>query len=93
MRRDAVDLDGPGGRCVEPGDQPEQGGLAGAVRAQYREPLSRVQVELVDREHLATPAAVAEIAELQDCAHEAARCCTDVSRALMTNASASRIPA
>ena len=61
--RYAVDRDPAGCRVVEAGEQPQQGRLAGAVGSEHREPLARSQVELVDREHLAAAAAVADVAQ------------------------------
>ena len=69
-----VYLDMAGRGRIEPGQEPEQGRLAGAVRTQDRQALARSQVELVDRKHIAAATAVADVARAYDCAHEAARC-------------------
>ena len=69
-----VDLDPSRRRYFETGEQPEQGRLAGAVRTEHREPLARFQIKLIDREHVASATAVADVADAYDCAHEAARC-------------------
>ena len=91
--RFAIDRDAAGRRGIEPGEEPEQRCLAGAVVSEHRQPLARLQVELVDREHIAPATAVADGAQAYDCAHAAARCWTDVSTALIVKASASRIAA
>ena len=69
-----VYLDTAGRWRIEPGQEPEQGRLAGAVRTQDRQALARSQVELVDGKHIAAATAVPDVARAYDCAHEAARC-------------------
>ena len=64
--RDPVDGDRSGRRRVERGEQSKQCRLAGTIRPEHCEPLTRGKVELVDRQDLAASAAVAEIADLQD---------------------------
>ena len=77
--------------CIR--DRAKQRRLAGSVGTQHREPFTGGHVELVDREDLAAAAGLPDASQRQDCAHAAARCCTDVSTALIVNASANRIPA
>jgi hypothetical protein len=67
-------LDTAGRWRIETGEEAEQGRLAGAVRTQHRQALTRSQAELVDREHIAAATAVTDVARAYDCAHEAARC-------------------
>ena len=88
-----IQLDAPGGGRIEARKEAEKRRLAGPVRTEHRQPLPGLQVEPVDREYRASAADVPDVPQLQDCAHAAARCCTEVSRALMMNASASRIAA
>ena len=87
--RDAVDADLPGSRLVDPGQQSQQGGLAGAVEAEQAEAFAGDDLEVVDSQDLAPAAAVADVVDGQDCAHAAPRCCTEVSTALTAKASAS----
>jgi hypothetical protein len=89
----AVHLDAAGASGLEPCEQPQKRGLPGAVRPKHREALTRRQLQPLDLEHLARATAVAQIEQLQDCAHAAARCWTEVSSALIANASASSTPA
>ena len=87
--RDAVDADLPGSRLVDPGQQSQQGGLAGAVESEQAEAFAGDDLEVVDSQDLAPAAAVADVVDGQDCAHAAPRCCTEVSTALTAKASAS----
>ncbi len=50
----SADLDGPGIGSVQAGDQPQDGGLPTAGRAQHREHLARehVQIDVVDGDHV-----------------------------------------
>ena len=64
----------PAAGAVEARQEPQQRRLAGAVRAEHRQPLAGSQVELIDREHIAAATAVADVPRAYDCAHEAARC-------------------
>jgi hypothetical protein len=77
------------GRLVDGREQAQQAGLAGAVEAEQPEPFARGDGEPVDAQDLAPAAAVAHAGDVQDRAHAAPRCCTEVSTALTAKASAS----
>ena len=87
-----VDLDVPGVGALEPGEQPQQCGLARAVgpstasRSPGLSSSSSMRAPRARHGGGGGPGA-------SGLAHEAARCCTDVSRALIVKASASRMPA
>ena len=71
------------------GEQAQQARLAGAVEAEQPQPFAGRDAQSVDAQDLAAAAAVAHAGDVQDRAHAAPRCCTEVSTALTAKASAS----
>jgi hypothetical protein len=87
--RHVVDAHLAAGGFVDAGEQAQQARLAGAVETEQSEPLAGGDLQSVNAEHLAPAAAMADTRDVQDRAHAAPRCCTEVSTALTANASAS----
>ena len=69
----AVELDGPGVRCVDAGEHLDEGGLAGAVVADERDDLALVHPEVDVGERLHRAEALGDAAHRQDALARASR--------------------